>query len=131
MMQHEFEELAGYEVSTEDYNKIIEPMYMAVNLSKVEFVKIIDKKRFALKTRKQMQTEMKQIAKHLTETFLHYTDYEAKEKLQSLAEEYAVRFFGKGYSAYITDQIKFSCYYPVMVEFFNSTSGKTIEVINF
>ena len=48
MMKHEFEALAGYEVSYEDYDKIIEPMYMATTLSKEEFVKVIDKKRFAI-----------------------------------------------------------------------------------
>ena len=48
MMKHEFEAIAGYEVSTEDYEKIIEPMYMATNLSKAEFVKTISKKRFAV-----------------------------------------------------------------------------------
>ena len=49
MMKHEFEAIAGYEVSTEDYEKIIEPMYMATNLSKKEFVQTISKKRFAVK----------------------------------------------------------------------------------
>ena len=44
MMKHEFEKLAGYEVSYEDYTKIIEPMYMATDLSKAEFVKCIDRK---------------------------------------------------------------------------------------
>lgn len=48
MMKHEFEEIAGYEVSVEDYDKIIEPMYMASNLSKQDFVKTISKKRFAI-----------------------------------------------------------------------------------
>lgn len=48
MMKHEFEALAGYEVSTADYDKIIEPMYLATTLSKEEFVKVIDKKRFAI-----------------------------------------------------------------------------------
>ena len=59
MMKVEFEKLAGYEVSFEDYNSIIEPMYMATDLSKEEFVKVIDKKRFALKTKKQYIAEMK------------------------------------------------------------------------
>lgn len=42
MMKHEFEALAGYEVTYEDYSKIIEPMYMAIpeSISKQEFVKI-------------------------------------------------------------------------------------------
>lgn len=48
MMKHEFERIAGYEVSAEDYNNIIEPMYMATDLSKEEFVKTISKKRFAV-----------------------------------------------------------------------------------
>ena len=49
MMHHEFEELAGYEVSYDDYTNIIEPMYNATNLSKREFVKTLDRKRFELK----------------------------------------------------------------------------------
>ena len=46
MMKHEFEALAGYEVSYDDYTNIIEPMYMAINADKAEFVKMIDRKRF-------------------------------------------------------------------------------------
>lgn len=34
MRKKEFEDLVGYEVSNEDYTKIIEPMYMATGLSK-------------------------------------------------------------------------------------------------
>lgn len=49
MMKHEFEALAGYEVSVSDYDNIIEPMYMATELSKEEFAKVISKERFALK----------------------------------------------------------------------------------
>lgn len=60
MMKEEFERLAGYEVSFEDYNKVIEPMYMATNLDKVEFVNVIDRKRFEVKHQKseeQIQME--------------------------------------------------------------------------
>lgn len=49
MMKSEFEALAGYEVSNEDYNKIIEPMYMATDLSKADFIKTISRKRFEVK----------------------------------------------------------------------------------
>lgn len=49
MTKHEFETLAGYEVSTESYNEIIEPMYMATNLTKQEFVKTINRKAFEIK----------------------------------------------------------------------------------
>lgn len=44
MMQREFEEIAGYEVTAETYDKIIEPMYMSTNLSKTEFVKLLNRK---------------------------------------------------------------------------------------
>ena len=59
MMKHEFEEIAGYEVSTEDYDNIIEPMYMATNMSKQDFVKTINRKRFEQKhTRKPHPVRM-------------------------------------------------------------------------
>lgn len=49
MTKQEFEALAGYEVSTENYNNIIEPMYMATNLCKADFVKTINRKAFEKK----------------------------------------------------------------------------------
>ena len=94
MMKYEFEALAGYEVSNEDYNNIIEPMYMATELSKQDFVKCIDKKRFALPTKKQIINQMKKIAQHLMETCEHYTDYKAKDELDKIAKAYAKRFYG-------------------------------------
>ena len=55
MMWYEFMELAGYEVSYEDYHNIIEPMYLAVpeTVSKMEFINMLDKKRFAVKHEKK------------------------------------------------------------------------------
>ena len=69
MMKYEFEALAGYKVSDEDYNKIIEPMYMAVELNKQDFVKCIDRKRFEVKvkTERQYINEIKKIAQFLYE----------------------------------------------------------------
>lgn len=49
MTKQEFETLAGYEVSAENYNKVIEPMYMATDMSKAEFVKTINRKAFEVK----------------------------------------------------------------------------------
>ena len=49
MMHHEFEQIAGYEVSYEDYTNIIEPMYLATNLSKQDFVKTLNRKAFEKK----------------------------------------------------------------------------------
>ena len=98
MMKHEFEALAGYEVSADDYYKIIEPMYMAVSLSKADFVKVIDRKRFALKTEKQILNRMKKIASHLKETCDHWTDWEAQEEFEALRREYRDRFLGTGHA---------------------------------
>lgn len=47
MMKHEFEEIAKIRVTAEDYDNIIEPMYMATNLSKADFVKTLNLKFFA------------------------------------------------------------------------------------
>lgn len=93
MMKHEFEALAGYEVTNEDYDNVIEPMYMATNLSKQEFVKCIDRKRFALRTKAQLVASMKKEAKHLLETCEHYTDFESRDRLYATAKEYIDRFW--------------------------------------
>lgn len=97
MMKHEFEALAGYEVSNKDYVEIIEPMYMATNLTKQEFVKVIDRKRFALKTKKQIINQMKKLAKSLMETCDHYTDWDAKNEIEGLLKEYKERFWANSY----------------------------------
>ena len=96
MMHKEFEEIAGYEVSYEDYTNIIEPMYTALpdNISKQQFVKMLDKKAFALPTKKEMVKEMKKIANHLYDICGHSTDFESEQQLKSLAKKYAKRFFG-------------------------------------
>lgn len=96
MMWKEFEELAGYEVSYEDYTNVIEPMYMALpeKYTKQDFVKMIDKKRFALKTKKQIENEMKKIAQYIFDNCGLKSYYEEEDKLNKLAREYASRFFG-------------------------------------
>lgn len=68
MMKHEFEALAGYEVSFDDYNKIIEPMYIAVDVDKTEFVKMIDRSRFELKREKT--AEMIQLENKLNDEMI-------------------------------------------------------------
>lgn len=96
MMWNEFMEIAGYEVSYETYTNVIEPMYMALpgNITKQEFVKMLDKKAFALKTKSELIKLMKKEAKYLAETCGHYTDYESKQRLDKLAKEFATRFYG-------------------------------------
>lgn len=49
MTKQEFERIAGYEVTQEDYTQKIEPMYMATDMSKQDFVKTLNKKTFAKK----------------------------------------------------------------------------------
>lgn len=129
MMKYEFEQIAGYEVTVEDYDNIIEPMYMALpNVSKQEFVKMIDKKRFALKPLKKIEKEMKEIAKHLRETCTHYTDWEAKDRLAELAEEYQKRIGQTGF--FINEEMRFTCYYPVSIDIYGSDykTAKKIEL---
>lgn len=134
MMKHEFETIAGYEVSEEDYRKIIEPMYMATDLSKEEFVKVINKKRFAIKSKKELVCEMKKIAKHLKDTCDHFTDFAAKEQLEKLAEEYKNRIAPQGgfliNTRYTLEHLGDcrGCSYPEEIEIYNS-EYHTIERI--
>lgn len=44
MMKEEFERLAKIEVSHETYSKVIEPMYLATDLSKQEFIQLLNLK---------------------------------------------------------------------------------------
>lgn len=44
MMKQEFERLAKTEVTEETYTKIIEPMYMAMELSKQDFISLLNLK---------------------------------------------------------------------------------------
>lgn len=91
MMWKEFEEIAGYEVSYEDYNSIIEPMYMATNLSKQDFVKCINKKRFALPSAQSFLKIVKAEASHLFDICGHYTDYESEQRMEKAAHDYMKR----------------------------------------
>ena len=134
-MKHEFEALAGYEVSVADYDNIIEPMYMATELSKEEFVKVICKERFALKSREEIIQEIKGIAEHLKKTCDHFTDYEAKEKLEALAEEYKERFgpYNGGFllnTRYTLERLGEcrGCSYPAELEIYNSKYHTTEKI---
>lgn len=133
MMQQEFEQLAGYEVSYEDYVDIIEPMYMAVDLSKSEFVQCINKKRFALPTLKSIISKMQQCAESLYESCTHYTDWDTKEKLDGFIEEYIQRRFGRLSNTItygINEKQRQSCYYPVSVDIYDAKTYRNIERID-
>ena len=131
MMKEEFEKIAGYEVSFDDYNNIIEPMYMATSLTKQEFVETINKKRFALKPISTIKREMRKCADSLKETCDHYTDVETLNQLYKLIGEYIDR---KGYGESIgyvvtSDQTPFKCSYPAVIEFYGLNDYRTIDKI--
>ena len=96
MMWKEFEEIAGYEVSFETYDKVIEPMYMALpdNITKQQFVKMLDKKAFALPTAQSYMRIIKKEAKHLDEICGRYSDRESEERMEKAAHDYAKRKYG-------------------------------------
>ena len=129
MMKQEFEELAGYEVTWEDYTNIIEPMYMAVELSKAEFVKVIDKKRFALRSFDKLISTMKAYAKDLKDTCTHYTDYHIKKELDKTIDEYVARKYAGSASYMVEDKQVQSCYYPIRVKVFGSRKYNDYETI--
>lgn len=131
-MQHEFEALAGYEVSRSDYDNIIEPMYLAIpeGISKAEFVKMINKKRFALKPIKAIVDEMKKTAGRIKETCEHYTDYEAQAKLEALAKEYMERKGLDGMAAFMIEtKLYRCCHYPNEIVIYSKKTYNTLEVI--
>lgn len=96
MMYNEFMEIAGYEVSYDTYKNIIEPMYTALpgSITKQEFVKMLDKRAFALPTKKQMERELKKQAQFLYENCGRRSWNDEKAAIDRLAKEYAKRFYG-------------------------------------
>lgn len=134
MMWEEFEKIAGYHVSYDDYKNYIEPMYMALNIDKTEFVKMINRKRFALRPSLAIQRDMKKCAESLKNTCTHYTDYETIDKLESLVKEYIKNVYGQYeiYLGFLYDYILIqSCHYPVSVEIYEHSTGKTLKKISF
>ncbi len=129
MTQTEFEILAGYEVTQADYNTIIEPMYMATVLSKEEFVKCINKARFALPTRNQMLNTMRRLAKILKENCTHFIDKETETALRELVTRYIDRFYHGACNNRIDKEMLWSCYYPACVVIYDKKTFRTVETI--
>lgn len=134
MMWSEFEELAGYRVSHDDYVKYIEPMYNVLDIDKTEFVKMINKKRFAVRPSIAIMRDMKKCAESLRKTCTQFTDYETIDKLDSLVKEYINNLYGNHniYVSYLYEYYLIGGYhYPVSVEIFGNSSGKTFTKISF
>lgn len=68
MMKQEFEQLAKIKVTDETYTKVIEPMYSATDLSKQDFIKLLNLKAFAVQ-----ETKEKNIKKMLVRDRSGYT----------------------------------------------------------
>ena len=98
MMWEEFERLAGYEVTYDDYTNIIEPMYMATNLNKQEFIATLDRKRFDRVARERaekaaMVKAMREIATERAANCEHFGDWESESRLIEIAREYVRKWF--------------------------------------
>lgn len=125
MMWKEFEEIAGYEVDYDTYSKVIEPMYMALpeGISKQQFVKMLNKKAFALPTAQSYLKTVMREANHLFEICGQYTDFESEQRAEKAAKSYAKRkygldwtndsevycFFNRGYEY---PEVRRGCTYP-------------------
>ena len=128
MMIHEFEELAGYEVDYNVYVKTIEPMYMASGLSKAEFVKILNKKAFALPTKKQFINRLKKIADRILSDCGHTETISLEVELQEVINEMKARFYGPGAGSMVNHAAGYGRYVK-SVEFYDRDYN-TIEVID-
>ena len=120
MMYEEFMNLAGYEVSYKDYTEIIEPMYNAVDLDKADFIKTLNRARFELEPLDKIHARMIKLAKQIKDNCTHYTDYNALDQLEVLAENYKNRLQAFNYQI-VTEELLYNgcyhstCYYPCRV----------------
>lgn len=132
MMKQEFEALAGYEVTDKDYYEVIEPMYMAVEMTKQEFVKVIDKKAFALPTKTELVHSMKKIVEKMVEKLGHCNAYDEEEELNKICRTYAKRFgFDNFYykMGYEYPRLYRGCSFPYAVVFYNDHNNYEMKVI--
>ena len=140
MMKEEFEQLAGYEVTWSDYNNIIEPMYVATDLSKADFIKTLNKSRFALKSENMYIKELKRLAHSLKDTCEHYTDVETLQDFERTIFAYIDRVWGEyrnkdvhytvehGYT-YEHLGVCRGCSYPKRITFYSTINYTTLKVL--
>ena len=129
MMKHEFEKLAGYEVTNEMYDKVIEPMYMSLEVSKQEFVKMLNKKYFALPTEKECLNRLKAVARKIYEACGHRTTHEEETELQELANEFAARFYNS--EAYLNMKTPpWGCSFVQSIDIYSRLRNVDVATIN-
>lgn len=129
MLKEEFEKLAGYEVSLDDYRTIIEPMYLASPLDKSDFVKCLDKKRFALPSRSKVEKEIIHLAEQLRLTCTHYHDEDLEDEMYLKIYEYGQRFY-PSCEWFVDDEQIHSCYYPKKVSFYFNLKKRGELILN-
>ena len=136
-MKYEFEKLAGYEVTTRDYLDIIEPMYMATDLDKLEFVKCLDRTRFDKQIRlSKFIKSAKKYAESLKKCCGKWVDVHSEEHLKGELEMYAQEKYGLAYdtdltiyfkTAYEFPSLQRGCTYPISAEII--VDGVTFETV--
>lgn len=138
-MKHEFEKLAGYEVTIRDYLDIIEPMYMATNLDKSDFVKCLDRNRFDkkvvlenhIKSAKKYAEALKRCCGHFIDT---YSEEHLKGELEMYAQEKYRLSFDADLTIYFNTAYEFTslqrgCTYPISAEIIvDGVSYETVEL---
>ena len=125
MMWKEFEGLAGYEVSHEDYIMYIEPMYMAVgdSVTKQEFVQMVNRQRFALPSPDSILRRVRKEARYLKAICGVKGDFKSRQAMEEAAKFYAKRKYGLDWGTdaevycYFLDgyeypELKRGCTYP-------------------
>ena len=114
MMWSEFERIAGYEVSYEDYTNVIEPMYMATNLTKEQFVRTLNRKEFDVQykkaqAKKALTKELRAVAARMYEEAGRVSTYETFSELLAKAQEYDTKFAPYGTTAELEKAKKWGC----------------------
>ena len=130
MTKQEFEQIAGYEVSADKYYKVIEPMYMATDLDKWEFVKCVNKKAFALKTKKELILEARKIAEQYKKEVTAVGQEALEEQLEKIRKEIKESYY-MGFSVFINWAHKKRAdgnilTYPESIEIYNRFSGYSV-----
>ena len=97
MLKQEFEQITGWEVTCKDYYEIIEPLYMATNMTKQDFAQVLNRKRFDQKYikaqyEKQLLKEMKELAKEMKALCGQSTAFEKYEAMRVKALEYSKKY---------------------------------------
>lgn len=132
-MKEEFEKIAGYEVTNEDYYRVIEPMYMATDLSKADFINCLDRKRFEIKreTETALINRIKSVANKAYEKCGHVENFEEKQMIDEIIRKLNNMPNNKNYYAeigYEYEEIKRGCTFYKSLVIENIITGKNRKI---